>query len=291
VANGTPVQFEDISQRGFAGRLQRGLGFLFGGLGQTLTQGDLRLLTMACIAINVVVYSALVYLGYAWLDDVTAWLPSAEGTEGVKHFFLSLLEGVVKVLMFVVWLLVSVWAALAISNVLAGPIFDMMSERVEEKIVGRSLAPKFSVTTMVSMGIREILVQLGLLLIYLPLAITIFVIGLVPLIGTLLAPVLAFSLTALWVGIGFTGQATARHGLSSSQRVRLVFSNKALAVGFGAVGGIPFLSFILLPLLSPALVVGGTRMFLALAAWDRVPSKLTDADKAAIRKDVGQLTS
>ena len=98
---------------------------------------------------------------------------------------------------------------------------------------------------------------------------------------------LAFVLTALWVGIGFTGNATARHGLSSAQRVRLVFSNKGLVIGFGAVGGIPFLSFLLLPLLSPALVVGGTRMFLALAAWDRIPSKLTDADKAAIRKDAG----
>jgi CysZ protein len=285
------TRFEDISKKGLFARAQRGLGFLFGGLGQTLSQGDLRLLTIACIALNVVVYTGFVWLGYSFLDDVTAWLPSAEGTEGVKHFFLSLLEGVVKVLMFVAWLLFSVWAALAVSNILAGPIFDMMSERVEEKILGRSFAPPFSIALMVKMAVKEILVQLGLLLIYVPLVITVFVIGLVPIIGTLLAPVLAFTLTALWVGIGFTGNATARHELSSAARVRLVFANKALVVGFGAVGGIPFLSFFLLPLMSPALVVGGTRMFLALAAWDRVPSKLTDADKAAIRKDVGQLTS
>ena len=105
-----------------------------------------------------------------------------------------------------------------------------------------------------------------------------------PALGQILGPFLAWSLSALWVALGFTGPALARHQLGATQRVGMVFGNKAASIGFGALGGIPFVSFLVLPILSPALVVGGTRMFLVLAAYDHVASKLTEADKALLRK-------
>ena len=40
--------------------------------------------------------------------------------------------------------------------------------------------------------------------------------------------------------------------------------------------------FLLVPLLTPALVVGGTRMYLSLAVTGRVPSRATDEQIAAL---------
>jgi CysZ protein len=108
--------------------------------------------------------------------------------------------------------------------------------------------------------------------------------NLVPVIGQVLSPVAAWCLTALWVSMTYTGQVGARHGLGARDRTRMLVGNFGLATGFGAVGGIPFLSFFLLPLLAPALVVGMTRLYLSLAAHGHVASKLTDDEKALLSR-------
>jgi hypothetical protein len=52
-----------------------------------------------------------------------------------------------------------------------------------------------------------------------------------------------------------------------------------ISLGFGAVGWL----FSYIPLTSPFLVVGGTRLYLALAAWDRIESSLSDDEKQKLR--------
>lgn len=278
-------RFDDLANKSVAGRATGGLGFAMSGIQLALGRANLRWIALACVALNLVIYGVLVWLGWTWIDAVNAWLPDPAAHEGIVSWLLTAMNAGVKVLLFMGWLLVSIWMALAVGNILAGPLFDMLSERTEELLLGRTHAPPFSIGLAIKLAVKEVFVQLTLLLVYVPLVIAIFFVGLIPLVGALLGPALAWSLSALWVTLGLTGPALARHELGASARVSMVFGNKAMAAGFGAIGGIPFVSFLALPLLSPALVVGGTQMYLALAAWDRVPSKLTDADKALIRKD------
>ena len=71
----------------------------------------------------------------------------------------------------------------------------------------------------------------------LPIALGILLVNLVPVVGQILSSVLAWVWTAQWVTMTFAGPATARHGLGASQRMQLLFGNKALSSGFGAIGG------------------------------------------------------
>jgi len=277
-------RFDDVTVASLPRRAADGFGFAIGGIKETLARPDLRYIALGCVLLNLVIYGVLVWLGISWLDSATEWLPDPMQYEGFARSAMELLSGAVKFVVFIGWLLASIWLALALANVLAGPLFDLLSERAEEHLLGHTHAPPFSLALALKLAVREIFIQIGMLLIYLPLVATVFVVGLVPLVGQVLGPILAWNLSALWVALGLTGPPLARHGLSASQRVGMVFGHKATAAGFGALGGIPFVSFLLLPFLSPALVVGGTRMFLVLAAYDRVPSKLTEADKALIRR-------
>jgi CysZ protein len=299
VAEAQAQRFDNPTARPLMSRVATGFSFAMSGIGMTLKDGKLRTLSVICVAINAVIYLGLLWAGWSML---VAFMGDADVDpakyEGFTHSVVNLLEpvlefmlGAVRVLLLVLWTLVAVFLALMLGNVVAGPVFDLMSERTEELMVGRAVGDPFTLAGSIKTAIGELFVQLGLLLFYLPAVLLIFLIGLIPLLGQILGPALGWSLASLWVTLGFTSQTAARHRLGTAQRLRFLSEHKMLNMGFGAVGGIPFLSFLLLPLLSPALVVGGTRMFLALAAWDRVPSRLNDADKAVLRSESAQLAS
>lgn len=275
-------RFPDVTTAPFASRVATGIGFALEGVRLTLARPELRWIALVCVLINVVIYGALAALGFWLIGDVG---PDPSAYEGWMGTAMEWVRGALQVLLLIAWLLVSIWVAIFAASLLASPFFDMLSERTEELLVGRHVGPPFSVVGAVKMALAEMAVQLKLLFVYIPVTLLILALNLVPVIGQVVSSLLAWVWTALWVTMTFAGPAAARHGLRASERTRLLFDNKATSTGFGGLGGVPFLSFLLLPLLSPALVVGMTRMYLALAAHDRVPSKLTDVEKAALKAE------
>ncbi len=276
-------RFADVSQASLTARVGSGIHFALAGVGLTLRRPDLRLLALLCVIINLVIYGGLAALGF-WLIDGVGPDPSAY--EGWLETAMEWARGALQVALLITWLLVSIWLAIFLGGLLCSPFFDLLSERTEQHLVGRHVGPPFSLAATVRSALLEMAVQLKLLFVYLPIALGILLVNLIPVVGQVLSSTLAWVWTAQWVTMTFAGPATARHGLTASQRMQLLFGNKALSTGFGAIGGIPFLSFFLLPLLSPALIVGMTRMYLALAAHDRVPSKLSEAEKRSLRGEL-----
>lgn len=279
-------RFPDVGNGPFAARVTGGLGFALSGVGLALRRPELRWPALASIALNLIVYGALAALGFYLLADVG---PDPNAYEGWLRTVMEWARGALRVALFILWLLAAIWLAIFVGGLLSSPLFDMLSERTEELLLGRHVGPPFSFSATIRLALREMAVQVKLLFIYLPVSLVILLTNLIPLAGQLLSSTLAWVWTALWVSMTFAGPATARHGLGAGQRMKLLLDNKALSTGFGAVGGVPFLSFFLLPLLGPGLVVGMTRMYLALAAHDRVASKLSEAEKVALRVELPSL--
>ena len=276
----------DIGKAPLAARLSGGLGFALGGVGLALKHAELRWPALLAVALNFVIYGALVALGFHFIADF-----SSDPNAAQDWFSTAMRWGAValRALLLALWLLGSLWGAIALGGILAGPLFDLLSERTEKMLIGRTVGPPFSFTTTLQTTVREVLIQLKLLFLYAPVSLGILLVGLLPVVGALLGPTLAWVWTALWVSMNFAGPTIARHGLGARQRLELLLKQPALATSFGAVGGIPFLSFFLLPLLGPGLVVGMTRMYLALAAYDHVPSQLSEAEKLALRAELPSL--
>lgn len=282
----TSERFSDVGNASVTARVSGGIGFALAGVGLTLRRPELRWPALLAVLLNLVVYGALAWLGFTLLADVG---PDPAAYEGWMRTVMEWARGALQVALLILWLLASIWVAILVGGLLASPLNDILSERTEELLVGRHVGPPFSLATTLRLALREIGVQVKLLLIYLPVSLVILLANLIPVAGQLLSSTLAWVWTALWVTMTFAGPATARHDLRAGQRMRLLLDHKALSTGFGAIGGVPFLSFFLLPLLGPGLVVGMTRMYLALAAHDRVPSKLSEAEKVALRAELPSL--
>lgn len=279
-------RFADVGEAALAARVTGGLGFALGGVSLTLRHAQLRWPALLAVLLNLVVYGGLAALGFYLIADLG---PDPNAYEGWLRTLMEWARGALRIALLLLWLLVSIWLAILIGGLLSSPLFDLLSERTEELLIGRHVGPPFSLGTTLRLALREMGVQVKLLFLYLPVSLCLLLLSLVPFVGQLASSTLAWVWTALWVSLTFAAPATARHGLGAWQRLGLLLRNKALSTGFGAIGGVPFLSFFLLPLLGPGLVVGMTRMYLALAAYDRVPSKLSEAEKLALRVELPSL--
>jgi CysZ protein len=258
-------QLSDVGAKAPLARLGAGLGFFFSGVKMCFTRADLLGISIITIALNFVIYLALLGVAYFYTSDVLDFV-------GLEAEWARWLVGG---LIVIGWLIVCIFLAIFIANIVAGPLLDMISEKTEQHITGEVNAPKFSLAVFFS----ELMVILKVMLVSVLVSIISLALSFIPLVG----PFISFAIGAGFVGLNFIHPPAARHGLTAGERLDLLKNNRLLFLGFGAVASLPFVSFILVPLFTPALVVGGTRMFLSLAAHGRAPSRIDESRLVALR--------
>jgi CysZ protein len=159
--------------------------------------------------------------------------------------------------------LVGLVLVLLLSSVAAAPFNDALSEAVEHILTGKP-APPFSFGRMVADIARTIRLELLKVLVYVAVVGPLFLASfIVPGVGQVLSLV-AFALTAVYLGIDYVDWPAARRDWSV--RDRIAFSRRQLPAVAGFGTGVWLLLFI--PLVNlffmPAAVAGGTILFVAL---------------------------
>jgi CysZ protein len=239
----------------------RGVAFL----GQHRTLWKWALLPTA---INIVVFTAAFALflsfypklydlttGFLYLDaPVTwyAWLWVAP---------LRLLAWGIGLLLLMTTLVVLYFAFLILGTVIAAPFLDVLAQRVEE--LTSDQAPEERTTFLGALRAvgNSIVDELQKLAFFLAVQIVLFLLGLMPLLTpfTVIATTL---FTMLFLPLEYAGFAMDHRHMRFPQRRTLIWQYRWLMLGFGAAAFltmlIPLLNFICLP----ALVVGGTLLFL-----------------------------
>lgn len=187
-----------------------------------------------------------------------------------RHFFYSFGEGrpvLAGLLSFLGWTitilsltLLFIFGAvltLLMGRITASPFLDILSEKVEELATGipsNRLTIKLLLRNLV-FACLDMVTALAFLAVY---HIFLWSLGLIPLIGAVLAPVLGVAGGSLFLAHEFFGLPMIRHFWVYSKRWSFVGQNKALSFGFGAscflLLWVPFLNLTLLPLCA----VGGT---------------------------------
>ena len=243
-------------------RLMTGAGHLLWGLKTSLAQRPLLLLSLAVIVANLIVYCVLLGVGIYYSGEVSRFLAELL-PESVS---LRWVEILLQVFVVVAWAMVALFLSIGVSSALTSPLLDLLSERTEKLLTGDVHPSPLSIggfmteagTTLAIMVRSTVLGLLATLLL-----------GWIPVVGQ----VVPFLVAALFVALNFIQPTAARHGVTTRERIRMLIENKALLLGFGLpVSVFPFL---LVPILTPALVVGGTRLYLSLAAHQRVPNSVT----------------
>lgn len=262
----------DVGAGSFLARFWSGASFAASGIGLTARHGRLLLWSIVPMAVQALIFVALLVAGSRFLDDVVTRLGPEAG-----HWY-SFVGAILYAGLVVLLVVGSVIASIFLAGVVCDPFYDVLSEATESVLLGREVGQPFSVPLVVRGIVLELGATIWRLAIFAAVAVPLWLIGLTG-VGSIVAIPLSLAWSFMFVALAFLSRSMARHAIPGKKRMAALFEQKACALGFGAVGWL--LAYI--PLTAPFLVVGATRMYLALAAWDRIPSSLSDADKRALK--------
>ena len=220
------------------------------------------------VVVNVVVFTAAFALFlYSYPDlfsRATSFLPLEAPAAWYAWLWvapLRLLAWGIGLLLLITALVVVYFAFLMLGTLIAAPFLDVLAQRVEELATGRVLEEHATLFgTLQAMGL-SVVVELRKLGFFLAVQTVLFLLGLIPLL-TPFTVIVATLFTLLFLPLEYAGFAMDHRQLRFAQRRALIWQHRWLMLGFGAAAFltmlIPVLTFICLP----ALVTGGTLLFL-----------------------------
>jgi CysZ protein len=228
----------------------RGASYLNRGA-RLLNHPALRMFVLIPLLINIFIFGSLLTIGFGYVTDLMDWL-------------LSKLPDWLDFLQWILWPLIILTAALisgylftSVALVIASPFNGLLAEKAEELISGHPVQGSETLATAILMIPRGILRELAKLLYYVPMAILVLIISIIPGINAV-APVLWLLLGAWMMSIQFIDYPMDNHRLGFAEVKRAVRNHRACSLGFGGLvalcAGIPILNFFVVP----AAVVGAT---------------------------------
>ena len=260
-----------LAQDSFPVRAGRGLGYAAEGLGRLFRDWRTFLLALVPAAITLGVFVGLGVLALVFGRDLVErvvpigdWA-AVHGAAAATWFALRVAARVLfYALTALAWVAALLTLFLGVSSAVAAPFNELLSEKIEEEATGVR-PPAFSA--------RRFAGDAGLAVAHALLSTAILVSGsvalalvgwLVPVLGTVVSFVGGLVLTGFFLALAGIDPAASRRRWSYAQKVRLVTGNLWAMGGFAATGmlllAVPLLNLFALP----ALVAGGTRLFVAL---------------------------
>ncbi len=231
-----------------------GFGVLLRGLAIVLRKPRLFLLgALPALITSLLFLAALITLAVN-LVDLVAWAtPFADDWDNAWQ---GLLRGAVSVALLAGAVLVMVVAFTTVTLGLGAPIYDKIAELVEQELGGVPEAPDEALLSSVTRSVRQ---SLGIVLISLTVTVGAFLLGLIPLVGWMVGPVLTAVMGGWLLGIELTASAFDRRGLLRIRdRRHLMGTRRWRVLGFA----IPTYFLLAIPFVAvavfPAATAGGT---------------------------------
>lgn len=264
----------DLGEKGVVGRVVGGAGAVFAGVGLVFRDANLFLLSLVPMGVHAGLFVVFLWLGFSQAVDPVVALLSPSDT---ASWWLGVVAVVVGIAVRIAAVLLALVSSVLVGSVVCDPFYDLLSERTEEIFVGRNVGPPFTLANVVAGVARELVATVLRLLVFAAVAIPLWLASFTP--AAIVATPLSFVWTWLFFAYEYLSRSLARHAVQPRDRFKPIFAHKAICVGFGATAWV--VSFI--PFLAPFLVVAATRLYLGLAAFDRVPSGFTDDEKRSLR--------
>lgn len=176
------------------------------------------------------------------------------------HWAHSALEVVVLLLLWTIGLL----AVVFLTNVVAAPFNDLLSEEVEHLRIGKK-GPPFSLKVLMRDSVRTVGLEALKMALYLVIMVPLYLLSLLlPAIGQVIYTIFAFLFTALYFSVDYVDWPASRRSRSITYRFGMLKEHFLPMFGFGT--GVWLFLFIPLVnlLFMPAAVAGGTLLFLDL---------------------------
>jgi CysZ protein len=179
------------------------------------------LATLALVIAAIIGIASLVEPLVEWM---TSWLPD---------LLRGLASGLLSIVVVVALAAGSLVVFVSIAGMVAGPFNELLSEAVEQRLTGRP-GPPFSLRAFLrgaALGIAHGLRRLAIALVA---VVALFVLGFIPVIGTLAATVLGFWLASRASAYDCYDAVLARRGLSYRDKLAYLRAHRGRTLGLGA---------------------------------------------------------
>ncbi|WP_409488847.1 sulfate transporter CysZ [Pseudomonas promysalinigenes] len=212
---------------------------------------NLRMFVLLPLAINLLLFGGLIYFAghqfSLWLDALMPTLPS----------WLSFLSYILWPLFVALLVLMVFFTFTLVANVIAAPFNGFLAEKVEVVVRGKDPFPAFSWGELVAMVPRTFGREMRKLAYFLPRAIGLFILSLIPVVNVVAAPL--WLIFGVWMmAIQYIDYPADNNKMSWQDMLAWLRSKRWQSLGFG---GITYLA-LLIPgvnvLMMPAAVAGAT---------------------------------
>lgn len=195
-----------------------------------------------------------------WLDPLSGWIADLVVGHGGAH---DIVQVAAALGILAAAVLIVVYGFVAITTVVGQPFFERLSHRIDDRLGPVAPGPNWSWWRNAARGTGE---GLRMALITIPLSGGLVLLGLLPVVGTVLAWALGALVGGWFVALEFAAIPFERRGLKLRDRRRILASRRARTVGFGAMAFVMSAFAPLAVIMMPSAVAGGT--LLARAALD-----------------------
>lgn len=147
-----------------------GVSYLTQGF-RLIAQPQLRRFVIIPLIINILIFSGLISIAGHFFSDLVAWI------DGALPEWLAWLNWLLWIVFGVSMLFIMAYLFILIANIIAAPFNGLLSERVQVFLTGKELETK---ETFAQLAIRSVSRQLSLLLYYVPRALGLLILFLIP---------------------------------------------------------------------------------------------------------------
>ena len=206
-----------------------------------LNQPGVRIYVIIPLAINLLLFGALIWYGYSLFVPFVEWM-------------MSFVPGFLDFLEWFIWLFFGTLAALTVffsftpvANIVAAPFNALMSEKIEIYLTGKAPTSNISFAKMALDAIGSQLRKLVYILLW---ALGLFLISLIPVIN-LIAPVLWVIFGSWLLSLEYFDYPMGNHDLVFDEEKRQLRDRRGIALGFGGgvmiLTSIPIINFVTMP--------------------------------------------
>ena len=227
------------------GNFFRGLGYLAEGF-RLIRQPGLRLFVVIPLIINILLFGLLFYfladVFTVLIDGAMGWLPDWAWLQSLDWLF-WLLYGVVILLMLA-------YGFVIVANLIGSPFYGFLAELTEKHLTGQEVNTDDTWAQIIRDIPRALWREVQKILYYLPRAIGLFLIGLIPVVN-LVAAVLWFAFNSWMMALQYVDYPADNHRVSFTDLRRTLGGARLSALGFGLpvalAAMVPVLNLIVVP--------------------------------------------
>ncbi len=224
--------------------------YLREGLKLVLSPG-LRLFVLLPLAINLILFVALI--GFA-VDQFSGWLASLMGS---LPSWLSFLDFLLWPLFVILLLLMVFFTFTLLANIIAAPFNGFLAEKVEVVVRGADNFPPFSWAELLAMVPRTLKRELRKLSYFLPRAIGLLLLSLIPGLNLIATPL--WLLFGVWMmAVQYIDYPCDNHKVSWDDMLAWLRAKRWQSLGFGGSTYLALLIPFVNILMMPAAVAGAT---------------------------------